>query len=373
MRCVHAVAFILAAQVANIAAAGERTEGTERAPLKRRLMSMKSRWLPTTFAISVLAAVVGGCTAKGSGGSVNPFPPSQAHIYVFNAAPNGGSIAGFPITAAGNVAPSTSISGNATGLDLPFYGTVGVSGTTYAPNSAANSVTTYLAGATGNAGPTSDLTGYSTGLGTPSGIAIASSGDFYVVNSQYGSPYTSVTEYPAGSTGNTAPIATIRGAATTLRSPADVALDATGYIYVSNGGASSGGGWIAVFSPNSNGNIAPARVIQGGSTGLSGPAGVALDASGNLYVCNHLGNSVTIYASGSNGNVTPARTISGSKTGLNAPRGVVIDSNGNVYVANAGTPSITVYAAAATGNVVPLRTISGSNTGLYQPYGLALY
>ena len=326
------------------------------------------------MALCVVAqAALAGCTAKGSGTPGPPIPPSQTHLYVFNAAPSGGSIASFPIGAAGNVAPSTSISGSLTGLNAPLFGTLSANGTAYAPNINANSVTTYVAGSSGNVGPTGDLAGPYTGLGQPSGVAVAASGDYYVCNPEAGSPYTSVTEYAAGSTGNASPLATIRGAATTLSSPADVALDNSDYIYVSNNNASSGGGWISVFSPNSNGNIAPARIIQGAATGLNEPGGIAFDASGNLYASNHAGNSVTIYASGANGNVAPLRTITGSKTGLNGPTGVTVDSNGYVYVANNKAPSITVYAAGATGNVVPVRTIVGANTRLNQPYGVALY
>jgi 6-phosphogluconolactonase (cycloisomerase 2 family) len=335
---------------------------------------MNYRLLRTTMALCLVTqAALAGCTTKGSGTPVTPFPPTQTHLYVFNADPSGGSIASFPIGAAGNSAPSTSISGSLTGLNAPIFGTLSASGVAYAPNVNANSVTTYAAGSTGNVGPTSDLAGPYTGLGQPSGVGVASSGNYYVCNSQGGSPYTSVTEYAAGSGGNAAPLATIRGAATTLSSPADVALDASSYVYVSNNNASSGGGWIAVFSPNSNGNIAPARIIQGAATGLNEPLGIALDASGNLYVSNHAGNSVTIFAAGANGNVAPLRVITGSKTGLSGPTGVTVDSNGYVYVANNSTPSITVYAAGATGNVVPIRTIAGSNTGLNRPYGLALY
>jgi sugar lactone lactonase YvrE len=335
---------------------------------------MKNRSFLIAFGICVVAqGVLAGCTAKGSGTPVTPIPPSQTHLYVFNAPSTGGSIVSFPIAAAGNVAPVTSISGNLTGLNAPLFGTIDARGSLYAPNLNASSVTTYVAGSTGNEGPVTDLAGPYTGLGQPAGVAVAASGDYYVTNSAYGSPYTSVTEYAAGSTGNAVPLATIRGVATTLDTPAAIALDASNYIYVSNGIAASSGGWIAVFAPNSNGNIAPARVVQGGSTGLNGPTGVALDASGDLYVCNRFGNSVTVYAAGANGNVAPLRTISGSKTGLNAPAGLVVDSNGYLYVANNNAPSITVYAAGATGNVMPIRTISGTKTGLSKPYGVALY
>lgn len=337
---------------------------------------MKSRSFLIALGIGVAAqAALAGCTAKGSGTPVTPFPPSQTHVYAFNAGQSsgGGSITSYPIAAVGNVTPATTISGNLTGLDTPLFGTINASGTAYAPNVNANSVTTYIAGSTGNIGPTGDLAGPNTGLGEPSGVGIATSGDYYVCNPEGGSAYTSVTEYAAGSSGNASPLATIRGAATTLNSPVDVALDSSTYIYVSNNSASSGGGWIAVFSPNSNGNIAPARLLQGSATGLNEPEGIALDTSGDLYVSNHAGNSVTVYAPGANGNVAPIRAISGSKTRLSGPTGIAVDSNGYIYVANNGTPSITVYASAATGNVVPIRTISGSSTGLNRPFGVALY
>jgi sugar lactone lactonase YvrE len=334
---------------------------------------MKSRSFSLALALCALAqASLAGCTSKGSG-SLTPFSPSQSKLYVFNAQPSGGSIAGFPITAAGNVAPSTSISGSLTGLDAPFYGTVDASGTLYAPNTLANSVTTYVAGSTGDVGAASYLDGPYTGLGYPAGIAVATSGDFFVCNRQAGSPYTSVTEYAAGSTGNAHPVATIRGPSTTLTYPTAVGLDSLGYIYVSNGSSTYSGGSIAVFSPNSNGNIAPAREVKGTGTGLDGPAGIALDAAGNLYVANRLSQSVTVYAAGSNGDVGPTRAIAGTMTGLARPTGIAVDSNGYIYVANQGTPSITVYTAGASGNAVPIRTISGSNTGLDHPFGLALY
>ena len=71
---------------------------------------MNDRLFRMTLALCVVAqAALAGCTAKGSGTPVTPFPPSQTHIYVFNADPSGGSIASFPIGAAGNVAPATSM------------------------------------------------------------------------------------------------------------------------------------------------------------------------------------------------------------------------------------------------------------------------
>jgi len=74
-----------------------------------------------------------------------------------------------------------------------------------------------------------------------------------------------------------------------------------------------------VYPPGASGNVAPARTISGINTGLNSPAGIALDSAGNLYVTNNSGNSITVFAPGATGNVAPARTISGGSTGLSLP------------------------------------------------------
>jgi hypothetical protein len=92
-----------------------------------------------------------------------------------------------------------------------------------------------------------------------------------------------------------------------------------------------------------------------------------VDTTGNLYVANNVFSpSVTVYAPGANGNVAPLRIVNGASTGLNSPFGVAVDAAGNLYVANNGgiPPGITVYGSGANGNATPIRTISGSNTGL---------
>jgi DNA-binding beta-propeller fold protein YncE len=86
--------------------------------------------------------------------------------------------------------------------------------------------------------------------------------------------------------------------------------------------------------------------------GIQGPAGLALDASGSLYVANYTGADVTIYAPQAK---VPMLTLA---QGLDVPTGVAVDTNGDVYVTNrGGSPSIQVY---AQGQTSPYATITSN-------------
>ena len=69
---------------------------------------------------------------------------------------------------------------------------------------------------------------------------------------------------------------------------------------------------------------------------MNGPTGLAVDASGNLYVSNFNANNVQVY--------NPAhkliRTIS---NGVNQPYGLAVDGLGFLHVANYGAGTVTRY------------------------------
>jgi sugar lactone lactonase YvrE len=191
-----------------------------------------------------------------------------------------------------------------------------------------------------------------------------------------------VTAYPAGSSGDVAPIAVTPDMVT----PTGIARDASGRIYVANRPTNT----VTVYAANANGNVPPIAVLGGSNTRLASPIAIALDASGKIYVLNsaeYPKGSITVYPPLATNigilNEAPAATITGSKTLLDSPTGVAVDSNGNIYVANeSGGPvvrhekndrgRITVYAAGSDGNVAPIATISGAATGLSYPIGIAL-
>jgi NHL repeat len=90
------------------------------------------------------------------------------------------------------------------------------------------------------------------------------------------------------------------------------------------------------------------------TTGVDTPAGVAVDKKGDLYVANDGNSTVTVYRAGSS---SPRLTIS---TGISDPYGIAVDSKGNVFVSNLNTNAVTGYKAGATS---PYETISFGDYG----------
>ncbi|HUO05185.1 MAG TPA: hypothetical protein VMU16_08310 [Candidatus Binataceae bacterium] len=312
---------------------------------------------------------------------------AAAAIFVANTSAN--SINGYSAGSDGNAPPVVTISGSATslsslmGLALDAGKNLYVTGNT--PVSGKPSVTIFPAGSSGNVAPSAIIVGTATGLASPDGIVLDTTGKIYVCNSTGGkSSHGSVTIYPSGSSGNAAPTATITGTNTGLKTPQGIALGATGNIFVANQvGGPSGAGSVTVYAPSSSGNAAPIATIAGSNTGLNTPDGVGLDSAGNIYVANSEGGtpnngSITIYAAGSNGNVAPMATIGGTHTQLNNPREIALDGV-NIYVANnashgggAGEDSVTTYPIGSSGNVTPSAEIVGGQTGLLGPEGIAV-
>lgn len=89
-------------------------------------------------------------------------------------------------------------------------------------------------------------------------------------------------------------------------------------------------------------NSSPIQTI---TNGISGPNGIAVDKSGNLWVANTYAQNVTEYAPNA---TTPEQTIS---NGLNEPYDVKVDGFGDVFVANEAFGSTPNYIAEYVPNV----------------------
>ncbi len=358
-----------------------------------------------SYSIAIYPPGAGGSTPpsaiiSGSNtGLVNPSAiavDGSGNVYVANNGSNAGGIdtvTVYPAGNTGNVAPSTTIAGDNTRLNAPSAIAVDSSLNIYVANKGSSTVTVYAPASSGNAAPSKTIGGYDTGLSALSSITVDSSGNIYVTNegSLDGGSDT-VTVYPAGSSGDATPSATISGPDTLLGSPVGIAVDGSGKIYVANENTSDGfgdffGPAVTVYPAGSDGNVAPSSTIDNSffPTGIVAPIGLALDSSAKIYVANEAGYdpntgnfsaaNVTVYPAGSNSDISPSSTIDGSNTGLNDPYGIAVDSSGKIYVANKNNNTVTVYPAGSspgTLNESPTATIGGSNTGLSEPVHIAL-
>jgi 6-phosphogluconolactonase (cycloisomerase 2 family) len=199
-----------------------------------------------------------------------------------------------------------------------------------------------------------------TGLSLPSYIAVDPSHHLFVTNVTANS----VTEYASSATGDAIPIATIQGGVTQLSFPQGIALDASGRIYVANGASTP---YITVYRAGANGNVSPRQTIYD-ATGFLSVAGLAVHGT-TIYVSNtdfNFNTQVSEYLTSANGIVTASAQIGG----LSAPLGVAVEGNGKIVVVDGGT--VKVFAANANGFPTPLQTISGSNTLLNGPAGVAV-
>jgi uncharacterized protein (TIGR03437 family) len=143
------------------------------------------------------------------------------------------------------------------------------------------------------------------------------------------------------------------GAATNaqLSTPVGVATDAGGNVYIADTGNNAvrvvnAGGFVSTAAGNGlagySGDGGPAVAATVGN-----PTGVAVDASGNLYISDGSLRVRKVYASGFINTIAGdgARGYSGDGgvalfAAMNDPAGIALASNGNLYVADSGNSAV---------------------------------
>jgi sugar lactone lactonase YvrE len=252
------------------------------------------------------------------------------------------------------------------------------SGNLWIANSSNNTVVEYNVsqlGASGN--PTPAVTLSATGAGSlndPFALAFDATGNLWVANF-VGPTVVEFTASQLGASASPTPAVTLSATAGSLSNPEGLAVDASGTLWVANEFNST----VVAFSPSqlgATGSPTPAVTLSAtGAGSLSAPEGLAFDASGRLWVAN-LGNSTVVAFTasqfGANGSPTPAVTLSASGSSLNSPQGLAFDGSGNLWVTNGGGSTVVQFAASqlvVSGAPIPNVTLSGSS--LAGPFGLA--
>ena len=129
--------------------------------------------------------------------------------------------------------------------------------------------------------------------------------------------------------------------------PGAVAVDAAGNLYISDTGNSVirkvSGGVITTIAGTGTAGFTGDNGAATSAT-LSGPAGIALDAAGNLYIADYGNNRVRMISGGTittvagNGTATFAGDNgSATSASLSGPLDVKVDAAGNLYIADSGT------------------------------------
>jgi hypothetical protein len=190
----------------------------------------------------------------------------------------------------------------------------------------------------------------------------------------------SVLQLPATTNGNVSPTSTLTLPAA-IQFVRCIALDSSGQLYVAGYVLQNQIAiWeVLVYTAGASGSATPTRTIVTSFNQTFGPAAMAIDAAGSLYLAS--GTVIVVYASTANGLATPSRTITGPATQINGHGSLAVDASGNVYtdalvndgVLSTAPPIFTVleFPSTANGNVAPSHVISvptgvptGSNGGI---------
>jgi hypothetical protein len=142
-----------------------------------------------------------------------------------------------------------------------------------------------------------------------------------------------------------------------LSAPAALATDSSGNVWAANANST-----LTELS-TTGAAVSPSAGFTGG--GLSQPSALAIDTTGTVWVTNKTGNSVSLFSP--SGTPLSASPLTGG--GLNAPKAIAIDEDGNAWIANSGGNSLSNFSASFTTSS-PTSGITGG--GLAQPSGIAI-
>jgi hypothetical protein len=341
-------------------------------------------WIAGVAGLTVLAGLVVAGPARAVGAGPAELPAGRSAEATMPAlgtiwALDRHSIVGYPPGSNDNVPPTTTISGSRAGIGSGAALVVTATGALWVSDADSDVLKEFAPGATGDVAPVATIGGSMTMLHSPAALALSGSGDLWILNDDPSDTTASLIEFAPGAHGNVAPIERIAGAKTRLFPSVGIALTTSGnQLWVTHvGGGQRASSAIQEFATSTPGNVAAIRTITGSRTELAFPYGVTLDRSGEVIVSDD-GNggasgAILTFSPKSTGNVAPARVLSGVTTGISEPSYLALDAGGKIWEPNYQAGSLGRFVAVAAGDLPPDRSIAGDKTGLDLPNAIAVY
>src|SRR5579862_751412 len=253
-------------------------------------------------------------------------PNATGHIYVVQGDTStiAGAILKFPVTASGNVKPTSIVSGSSTLLSDIVALTVTPGGSVIVANGSLVCcpqqylALTFAGNANGNAKPVSKLV-----LPSPiTALSVGPGGDLFTGTVLSDDVHDRIGVYAPGASGKAKPLRTLQGSKTNLYAVGGFAFDSHGQMIVTG----SNSNVVSTFLATASGNVAPVRSFF---TDSAYPRAIAIGPMGLLYV-NVNDQELEVYAPTTTGQGQTVRKILPFKQG-DIYQGIAVDAAGYVY------------------------------------------
>ena len=250
----------------------------------------------------------------------------------------------FACTDATATGSALSVTSTGQGFSSPAQVAVDAAGDVYIADSLNDRIVEITAGGTAKV-----LLNSGAGLSSPEGVAVNAAGtQLYIADTNNGRVL-----------GYALPAMTQNLSVTGLDQPAGVAIDPlNGDVIVAVAGTSATSGEVVSITTGASPTL---QVLATSSSTypIDQPAGVAVDAAGNIYVANTAANNVVeISASGTESQLPET---------FSSPFGVAVDSAGDLYVANTDAGVITLVTSAGATRSLGARSTNGTTNCAASP------